>query len=51
MEKHRQEIATIMTLESGKPINESLGELTYAISFYELYAEEAITCNPSKVIP
>jgi succinate-semialdehyde dehydrogenase len=41
MEKNRQEIATIMTEESGKPINESLGEITYGNSFVEWFAEEA----------
>lgn len=41
METYRMDLAKIMTLESGKPISESLGEISYAISFYELYAEEA----------
>eukprot|EP01035_Chromulina_nebulosa_P019874 gene19874-25826_t len=40
MEKYRQELAHIITLESGKPFAESLGEISYAISFLELYAEE-----------
>lgn len=39
--KYRDDLATIMTLESGKPLAESKGELIYANSFYELYAEEA----------
>lgn len=30
-----------MTLESGKPLSESIGELNYAVSFYDFYAEEA----------
>lgn len=41
MEKNRQEIANIMTEESGKPINEALGEITYGNSFVEWFAEEA----------
>jgi succinate-semialdehyde dehydrogenase/glutarate-semialdehyde dehydrogenase len=36
------DIATIMTLESGKPIAESRGEVTYARSFLDYYAAEAI---------
>ncbi|MFD1361747.1 NAD-dependent succinate-semialdehyde dehydrogenase [Lentibacillus salinarum] len=36
-----EEIAKIMTLESGKPINESLGEVKYAVSYIDWYAEEA----------
>lgn len=41
MEENRQEIANIMTAESGKPIPESLGEITYGNSFVEWFAEEA----------
>lgn len=41
MEKNRQEIAEILTAESGKPITESLGEITYGNSFVEWFAEEA----------
>ncbi|QBR12432.1 NAD-dependent succinate-semialdehyde dehydrogenase [Sphingobacterium sp. CZ-2] len=38
--EHRDEIAEIMTLESGKPINESQTEVDYANSFMEWFAEE-----------
>ncbi|XP_055617980.1 3-sulfolactaldehyde dehydrogenase [Toxorhynchites rutilus septentrionalis] len=41
METNRQEIAQIMTAESGKPMVESLGEVTYGNSFVEWFAEEA----------
>ncbi|XP_062536578.1 3-sulfolactaldehyde dehydrogenase [Armigeres subalbatus] len=41
MEQNRTEIAQIMTAESGKPIPESLGEVTYGNSFVEWFAEEA----------
>lgn len=41
LEQNRQEIAEIMTSESGKPIAESLGEITYGNSFVEWFAEEA----------
>jgi succinate-semialdehyde dehydrogenase/glutarate-semialdehyde dehydrogenase len=33
-------LAEIMTLESGKPINESKGEVAYAASFIKWFAEE-----------
>lgn len=38
--KHKEELATIMTLEQGKPITESRGEIDYANSFIEWFAEE-----------
>ncbi|XP_058467940.1 succinate-semialdehyde dehydrogenase [NADP(+)] GabD-like [Malaya genurostris] len=41
LEKNRKEIALIMTAESGKPIAESEGEITYGNSFVEWFAEEA----------
>ncbi|XP_058814029.1 succinate-semialdehyde dehydrogenase [NADP(+)] GabD [Topomyia yanbarensis] len=41
LEINRQEIARIMTAESGKPIAESLGEISYGNSFVEWFAEEA----------
>ena len=36
------DIATIMTLESGKPLAESVGEVSYGVSFLEYFAGEAI---------
>jgi len=42
MEDHKDDLATIMTLESGKPIRESLGEVAYASSFFQYYAAEAV---------
>lgn len=38
--KNKEYLAEIMTLESGKPYNESLGEVDYANSFVEWFAEE-----------
>lgn len=38
---NRQDLATIMTLEQGKPIAESLGEVDYGASYVEWFAEEA----------
>lgn len=41
MREHREPLATILTLEQGKPIAESRGEIDYASSFVEFYAEQA----------
>ncbi len=38
---NQQDLALIMTLEQGKPISEARGEIDYAASFIEYYAEEA----------
>ena len=37
---HREDLARIMTLEQGKPLAESLGEVAYGASFIEWFAEE-----------
>jgi succinate-semialdehyde dehydrogenase / glutarate-semialdehyde dehydrogenase len=37
----QEDIAQIMTAEQGKPLFESRGEVAYAASFVEFYAEEA----------
>lgn len=37
-----EDIATIMTMESGKPLAESKGEVMYACSFLDYYAGEAL---------
>lgn len=41
IEKHTDEIASIITAESGKPISESKTEVIYGNSFLEWFAEEA----------
>ncbi|ELR65504.1 Succinate-semialdehyde dehydrogenase [Photobacterium marinum] len=38
--EHQQDLATIMTTEQGKPYAEALGEVSYAASFFEWFAEE-----------
>ncbi|MCT8467749.1 NAD-dependent succinate-semialdehyde dehydrogenase [Chromohalobacter canadensis] len=38
---NREALAQLMTLEQGKPIAESRGEVVYGASFIEYYAEEA----------
>jgi succinate-semialdehyde dehydrogenase/glutarate-semialdehyde dehydrogenase len=41
MGKHTDDLARIITLENGKPLPEAKGEVAYAKSFLDLYAEEA----------
>jgi|SRR5690625_993147 len=41
IQKQKDEIAKVMTLENGKPLQESLGEVDYATSYIDWYAEEA----------
>jgi len=38
---HQDELALLLTKEQGKPLAEAKGEIRYAASFVELYAEEA----------
>jgi succinate-semialdehyde dehydrogenase/glutarate-semialdehyde dehydrogenase len=38
---HQQALAELLTREQGKPLAESLGEIAYAASFIEWFAEEA----------
>jgi succinate-semialdehyde dehydrogenase / glutarate-semialdehyde dehydrogenase len=38
---HTADLAAILTAEQGKPLAEARGEITYAASFLEFYAEEA----------
>jgi len=45
----REDLALIMTLEQGKPLPESRGEISYAASFVEWYAEEAKRLNVESV--
>ncbi|MCX5493862.1 NAD-dependent succinate-semialdehyde dehydrogenase [Kaistia dalseonensis] len=38
---HRDDLALILTAEQGKPLAEAKGEIDYAASYIEFYAEEA----------
>lgn len=38
---NRDDLALILTSEQGKPLTEALGEIDYAASYVEFYAEEA----------
>ncbi|OBY74899.1 NAD-dependent succinate-semialdehyde dehydrogenase [Acinetobacter gyllenbergii] len=37
---YKDQLATIMTIEQGKPLNEAKGEISYAASFIDWFAEE-----------
>lgn len=37
-----EDIATLMTLEMGKVLRESMGEVTYGSEFFRWFAEEAV---------
>lgn len=43
--EQQQELAKVMTLENGKPLRESLGEINYGADYIEFYAEEAKRLN------
>jgi aspartate-semialdehyde dehydrogenase len=45
----RDDLALIMTIEQGKPLSEAKGEIDYAASFVEFYAEEAKRPNIESV--
>ena len=40
MMEHQDDLARLMTLEQGKPLAEAKGEISYAASFIEWFAEE-----------
>ena len=40
IEDNHEDLAKIMTIEQGKPMAESRGEITYGASFVEWFAEE-----------
>jgi succinate-semialdehyde dehydrogenase / glutarate-semialdehyde dehydrogenase len=40
MLEHREDLALLMTAEQGKPLAEARGEIGYAASFLEWFAEE-----------
>ncbi|WP_372524938.1 NAD-dependent succinate-semialdehyde dehydrogenase [Piscinibacter sp.] len=41
MHEHKDDLALLMTREQGKPLAEAAGEIVYAASFIEWFAEEA----------
>jgi aspartate-semialdehyde dehydrogenase len=51
MVEAREDLALLMTLEQGKPLAEARGEIDYAASFIEWFAEEAKRVNVEGVTP
>jgi len=49
MREAKDDLAVLMTLEQGKPLSEARGEIDYAASFLEFYAEEAKRPNIESV--
>src|SRR4051795_10288316 len=43
--ERQDELALLMTLEMGKPVAESAGEIVYAANFFRWYSEEAVRIN------
>lgn len=41
LQDHSEDLAKIVTIEAGKPLAESLGEVAYGNSFVDWFAEEA----------
>ncbi|MCJ1240715.1 succinate semialdehyde dehydrogenase NADP+ linked [Varicellaria rhodocarpa] len=50
MTENFEDLATLITWENGKPINDAKGEVTYAANFFEWFSEEAPR-NYGDVIP
>ncbi len=50
IQENRDDLATLITAEGGKPYTESLGEVAYAASFVEWFAEEARRIN-GEIVP
>lgn len=48
--ENREELAQIMVAEQGKPIGEARGEIEYAASFVEFYAQETRRSNIEGVV-
>ena len=42
MHERAEELATLMTVEMGKPLAEARGEVTYAAEFFRWFSEEAV---------
>lgn len=47
MHERKDDLALLMTLEMGKPLSDSYGEVTYAAEFFRHFAEEATRISGS----
>lgn len=50
MQTHKQDLAKILTVENGKPLKDSLGEIEYSSMYFKWFAEEAPRIDGS-IIP
>ncbi|TCK06114.1 NAD-dependent succinate-semialdehyde dehydrogenase [Marinobacterium mangrovicola] len=50
MLENKEDLALLMTVEQGKPLSESRGEIEYAAGFLEYYAEEGKRLNIESVM-
>ena len=39
---HKEDLAMIMSLETGKPFSDSVGEVLYAANYFSFYSEEVM---------
>jgi succinate-semialdehyde dehydrogenase / glutarate-semialdehyde dehydrogenase len=51
MVKHADSLATLLSLECGKPLAEAKGEVAYSCSFLKWYAEEILHCYGDIIQP
>lgn len=51
MYRYREDLAKVITLEAGKPLAEAKGEVHYAISFVDYYAEECKRIHGETIQP
>ncbi len=49
--ENKQELATLLTLEQGKPINEALAEIDYGASYIDYYAQMATRIDGDIIAP
>jgi aspartate-semialdehyde dehydrogenase len=47
--EHREDLALLMTAEQGKPLNDARGEIDYAASFIQWFAEEGKRLNGATI--
>jgi succinate-semialdehyde dehydrogenase / glutarate-semialdehyde dehydrogenase len=48
---HAEDLATLITAENGKPMTDAKGEVAYANSFFEWFAEEAPRAYGQTILP
>jgi succinate-semialdehyde dehydrogenase/glutarate-semialdehyde dehydrogenase len=51
IQDNAEDLATLITWENGKPLADAKGEVAYANSFFEWFAEEAPRANGQTILP